>query len=101
LNRAIIFRPAALQDLAEIWVYSAQNRGADQADIYIREIHSVLAKVAGNPALGSPQDHVQHGLRKMTAAFHVVYHFHDDRIVRVSRILHPAMDVGAAISDAK
>lgn len=97
MSREIIFRPVALRDLAEIWDYSEQNWGSTQADEYVRDIHAMLAKVAENPALGSPREHVRPGLRKITAASHAIYYFHDNKTVRVSRILHSSMDAGTAL----
>lgn len=97
MNREIVFRPVALRDLAEIWDYSEQNWGNAQADEYVRDIHAMLAKVAENPALGSPREHVRAGLRKVNAASHAIYYFHDRKSVRVSRILHGGMDVDAAL----
>jgi toxin ParE1/3/4 len=97
LSRAIIFRPDALRDLIEIWDYSELNWGNAQADDYVREIHAIVGKLADNPALGSPQEHVRTGLRKITAASHAIYYFHDDNIVRVSRILHGSMDARAVL----
>ncbi len=97
MSRTIIFRPDALRDLIEIWEFSELNWGDAQADDYVRDIHAIVAKLAVNPAMGAPQEHVRTGLRKITAASHAIYYFHDDKIVRVSRILHGSMDTRAVL----
>jgi toxin ParE1/3/4 len=90
--RGIVLRPKARQDLREIWNYTLQTWGPDQADEYLQQIQQALEKIAEAPLLGSDRGYVRPGLRKISAGSHAVYYFHDDRIVRVSRILHGKRD---------
>lgn len=96
MSRSIRLHPKARADLQGIWRYTSEHWGAEQADSYNGEIEAALLKVAENPALGSPREHVRAGLRKVTVATHAIYYFHDSKIVRVSRILHGSMDADAA-----
>jgi toxin ParE1/3/4 len=44
------FSPAANRDIADIWLYTADRRGIDQADRYIRQIeHDLTAAASGSP----------------------------------------------------
>lgn len=84
-----------------IWRYTAEKWGAIQADHYVSRIDTELANLANHPSRGTDRSDLHQGLRKATAGSHHVYYLFDDAIIDVVRILHPAMDAGAAISEVR
>ena len=45
-------RPRAMADLEEIWDYTVETWGEEQAERYLRLINDGLCKIADNPKLG-------------------------------------------------
>lgn len=93
----IILRPKARRDLIEIWNYTRESWGADQAETYTNDLKLAIERIADHSGLGSGRDYVRPGLRKLTVGSHAIYYFHDERILRVARILHVSMDIERAL----
>lgn len=96
MSRKAILRPEARRDLADIWRYTRQTWGPEQAFAYTADIRAAIERVANQPELGSDRGHIRDGLRKITVGSHAIYYFHDERTLRVSRIFHNRMDVKSA-----
>lgn len=90
--KALAFSPAAQADIGEIWDYSADNWGADQADRYVDDIRDACLAVAAGLKSGRTVD-VRPGYLKVSSGSHIVY-FRDrgDRL-EIIRILHAMQDV--------
>ena len=97
MTRKVVLRPRARRDLTEIWNYTEREWSVDQAETYTRDLMSAIERLALQPGLGSDRSDVRPGLRKLMAGSHAIYYFHDDRVLRVSRILHVRMDVERAL----
>jgi len=54
-------RQLAQNDLEEIWLYSLQEWGIDQADKYIRALVSRFAWLSENPNIGKRRDDIKQG----------------------------------------
>jgi toxin ParE1/3/4 len=83
------FSPAANRDIADIWLYTADRRGIDQADRYIRQIeHDLTAAASGSPLVRPIDDNTGHHVCvfRKTA---------EGRIV--TRLLHERRDVESHI----
>lgn len=89
--KAIAFSPAAVADIGDIWDYSAENWGIEQADSYTDAIQDTCHALAKGVRQGRPVN-VLPGILKYLCGSHVVY-FQDeaDRLV-VIRILHQSQD---------
>ncbi len=92
--------PLALADLSDIWDYSYNNWGADQADAYVLAIHSACEGLAQAAAQGRPggqnAEQVRTGYRKLLIGSHVIFfRCSADDTVDVVRILNQRMDVSA------
>ncbi|QYH19624.1 type II toxin-antitoxin system RelE/ParE family toxin [Corynebacterium aquatimens] len=81
----------AVQDLREIWTYSADNWGADQADNYIRAIEGTIREVAKNPEKGKSTPLLP-GFNWLSVRRHVIFYGQDEEGVVIVRILHQRMD---------
>jgi toxin ParE1/3/4 len=86
-------RPKARSDLEEIWDYTFETWGVEQAERYLRLLDQGFRKVAGNPDLGRSCDAIREGYRKYGVGRHVIFFRLGDDGVEVVRILHERMDV--------
>jgi toxin ParE1/3/4 len=89
-----VLSPAARADLEQIWDYTRDRWGVDQAETYAHEIQRAIERVVDNPEIGRACDEVRPGYRKHGVGSHTLYY----RILRVDvidvvRILHQRMDI--------
>jgi toxin ParE1/3/4 len=87
-----VLRPRAQDDLDEIWDYTADGWGLDQAETYIRQLWKDIQTVADRPSLGRECSEVRPGYRKYPSGSHVVFYRLTDDGIDVVRILHERMD---------
>jgi toxin ParE1/3/4 len=92
--KRLIILPVARQELLDIWDYSFENWGQDQADRYLASIDAMFARIVSGSAPSRPADEVRAGLRKVQVARHVVFFRESADAVEVVRVLHERMDVG-------
>lgn len=89
-----LLSPAAQTDLEQIWDYSYENWGLDQAEAYLRELQRALERVSANPQIGWACDEIRPGYRKLAAASHTLfYRVTAEGVTDVVRVLHQRMDV--------
>ena len=82
--------PEAERDVAEIWLYTADNWGLDQADRYVLGIKDDLARADPNSPLVRPID----GLWRLKSGLHLcIFRRDSDSEIVVVRVLHERMDV--------
>ncbi len=94
MSLRLVYSPAALADLDQIWRYSAESWGEERADIYLAAIRDTLLLLSHNPGLARNAGDIRPGLMKYGAGSHVLYfRVRADAIV-VTRILHSRMDAG-------
>lgn len=89
--KAIAFSPAAEADIDEIWDYSAERWGADQADSYTDAIRDACHALAAGTKHGRPAE-VLPNILKYLCGSHVVYFLDDATHLAVIRILHQRQD---------
>jgi toxin ParE1/3/4 len=88
-----VLTPRARADLDEIWDYTADRWGPDQAESYIRQLWKAITAVPDSPALGKECAEVRRGYRKYPAGSHVLfYRLAPSYGIDVVRILHERMD---------
>ena len=83
-----------MEDLEEIWEYTAGRWDVDQADRYITTLYSVADRVSADPATTTPIDFVRSGYSKVLVESHVIYLRESPDAVRV---LHQRQDVNARV----
>lgn len=88
-----LLSPRAQQDLDEIWDFSAERWGEDQADAYVRAIWAAVKIVSEDPRRGQECD-VRAGYLKYGVGRHVLFYKRIMDGVEVIRILHERMDFG-------
>jgi toxin ParE1/3/4 len=89
-----LLSPAAQADLEQIWDYTHDCWGVDQAEDYVRELQRAINRVAANPRIGRASDDIRPGYRKLAAGSHTLfYRVTAENVIDVVRILHQRMDV--------
>lgn len=92
--------PAAQADLGQIWDYTVERWGADQAARYTGSIRDACAELAAGRAQGRPIDDIRPGYRKHAVGAHFLFfRVGEAGSIDVIRILHRRMDVAARIAN--
>ena len=89
--KAVSFSPAAEDDIGEIWDYSFDRWGPDQADIYTDAIRDACYALASGKKQGLPA-RVLPDINKYLCGAHVVYFLDYPDHLDVIRILHQRQD---------
>jgi toxin ParE1/3/4 len=89
-----LLSPAAQADLEQIWDYTHDRWGVDQAEEYLHELQHAIDRVAANPRIGRACDEIRPGYRKLAAGSHTLfYRVTADDVIDVVRVLHQRMDI--------
>jgi toxin ParE1/3/4 len=89
-----LLSPAAQADLGQIWDYTHDRWGVDQAEEYLRELQRAIERAAANPRIGRACDEIRPGYRKLAAGSHTLfYQVTAEGVIDVVRVLHQRMDV--------
>jgi toxin ParE1/3/4 len=84
--------PAALRDLENIWLYTREQWGAEQADRYTETLVKAFAALAQAPKTAPSCDHIRRGYRCRMVERHRVYFRVADYGISIVRVLHGRMD---------
>ncbi len=87
-----VLSPRAHADLDEIWDYTADRWGLDQAETYTRQLAKDIQTVADSPTLGRECNEVRAGYRQYPSGSHVLFYRLAESGVDIVRILHERMD---------
>lgn len=91
-NQLFQLRPQAIQDLKNIYKYSAQEFGIERAERYILELNSSFMQISETPTLGRDYSHVRAGLLAFNVVSHIVFFRQSANGIVILRILHKSMD---------
>lgn len=91
--------PKAESDLIDIWVYTCEEWGADQADKYLDQLEAGMRQLINHPSLGANYAHVFPGYRRLQVEHHAVFYQVLESEVLVVRILHEDMDAPERLLD--
>lgn len=85
-------RPAAQRDLAEIWLYTADNWGIDRANEYVGAIRFEIEQLGDfpnrHPLYISRKGH----FRKARSGDHLLFYLAEEGEIDVVRVLHKSRD---------
>lgn len=84
--------PAAERDLEEIWAYTVENWGLDQANRYTDTLNALFTELARSPNSAPACDHIRPGYRRRRVEQHMIYFRVNSYGVAIIRILHARMD---------
>ncbi|MCG6122709.1 MAG: type II toxin-antitoxin system RelE/ParE family toxin [Microvirga sp.] len=85
--------PRARWDLSEIWDYTCELWGEEQAERYLRLINKTGIDLASGRLRGRPVDSVRDGYPRLSVGAHVLFYRSAGADgIEVIRILHQRMD---------
>jgi toxin ParE1/3/4 len=85
-------RPKARQDLEDIWLYTYETWGEEQAGSYIYDLDNGFRAIADNPEKGRSCDDIREGYRKYFVRKHIIFYRLGKKGIEIVRILHQRMD---------
>ena len=88
----VVLSPKAKSDLSDIWDYTLEQWGLDQAEKYIRELWVAIEQKTGDPKMSIAIGDVRKDYRKIVSGSHVIFFKLMDDGVDIVRILHQRMD---------
>ena len=86
-------RNAALADLEEIWLYTYDRWGLEQADNYLNLFFTRFSWLAENPFVGKQRDDIKSGYYCFPEGMHLVFYTISDEGIDIIGIPHQSMDV--------
>lgn len=92
MKRKVHKQSRAENDLIDVWLYSFEQWGADQADRYLDELDKGIQSLARKRELGAKRDNVREGYRVLFVNSHAVYYTVTPSIIQIIRVLHGQMD---------
>ena len=95
---AILKRPRALLDSAEIWSYIAEH-SVTNADAFAERIDRTLRLLARQPSAGRPRPELYPDLRSFVIGKYVVFYLPIIKGIEVIRVLHGARDIESIFDD--
>lgn len=81
------------QDLEDIFDYTFDEFGLDQAIKYVSEFEDFFNLLIHNPDIGKHRDEIKEGLRSFPKASHIIFYRVLIDHVRIVRILHARLDI--------
>ena len=82
----------AEDDLINIWLYTFEKWGINQADHYLDNLNEALNNIAANPDIGTACDYIKKGYRKLHTREHYIFYRYTKKTVHVFRVLGNEMD---------
>lgn len=87
----VIFSPLSTADIDQIWDYTADQWGVDQADNYTDDIRYICYGLAEGNKQGRNAD-VRDGYMKYAIGKHFIFYRFQKVGIEIIRILHQSMD---------
>ena len=88
----VVIRPKALEDLAGIWAYIADD-SPRQADAFAAGIDREIRDLARRPLIGRARPELLTDLRSLPFGRYVIFYLPRKRGIEVVRVLHGARDL--------
>ena len=89
----------ARDDLLGIWLYTAEQWGPEQADLYLDRLAAGIARLSDTPLAGADFSSVRAGYRRLAVERHRVFYVLSGKRIEIVRILHERMDMGLHLLD--
>jgi toxin ParE1/3/4 len=89
---AVVVRPRALDDLAEIWAYIADD-SPDQADAFVDLVDSKFQALSRRPRLGRRRPELSPDIRSLAFGRYVMFYLSLSQGIEVVRVLHGSRDI--------
>jgi len=89
---SIVVRPKAVDDLAEIWAYIADDN-LREANAFASRIHKEFRVPSGQPRMGRERPELLADLRSFPVGRYVIFYLPRPHGIEVVRVLHGARDL--------
>ena len=86
-------RQQATTDLESIWLYSYQEWGAEQADLYLRSLLSRFSWLSENPQLGKQRTDIKPGYYCFPEGMHLIFYKITKNGIDIIGVPHQSMDI--------
>ena len=86
-------RALALEDLEEIWDYTFDQWGIEQAERYLDALFVCFDDLAKNPGLGKEREEVKRGYRSFPQGRHVIFYTTGQAEIEIIGIVHQSADI--------
>ena len=93
VNKTYSYSKLAAQDLIDIYLYTAQTWGQNQADIYDAGLERAVILLADSPNIGRTCDDIRIGYRRFEHEHHIIFYRQRKNDIFIIRILHKSMDI--------
>ncbi len=93
MKTACGLRALAREDLQEIWRYTFEQWGIEQAERYLGALFTCFEDLAANPQLGRERDDIKAGYRSFPQGRHVVFYTVGESSIQIIGIVQQSADV--------
>ena len=80
-------------DLSEMYDFTIEKFGTDQAIKYLSELEELFYVICTNPHTGRTRNEIRKGLRSSSYVSHVVFYRVIEKRIRIVRVLHATRDI--------
>ena len=92
-RKIYILSEIADKDLEDIFDYTFDEFGFDQAEKYLLEIEGVFQNLIVNPQLGKKREEIKQDLYSFPKDNHIIFYRILDNHIRIVRVLHGSRDI--------
>ena len=92
-RKIYILSEIADKDLEDIFDYTFDEFGFDQAEKYLLEIEEIFQNLIINPQIGKKRDDIKQGLYSFPKDNHIIFYRILDNHIRIVRVLHGSRDI--------
>ena len=86
-------RALARADLEEIWIFTFEEWGLEQADKYVNSLFSRFEWLSRNPYIGKDREDIKNGYYCFPEGMHLVFYTMTEYGIDIIGIPHQNMDV--------
>ena len=92
-RKIYILSEIADKDLEDIFDYTFDEFGYDQAEKDLLEIEEIFQNLIINPQIGKKRDEIKQGLYSFPKDNHIIFYRILDNHIRIVRVLHGSRDI--------
>lgn len=92
-KKIYILSEIADKDLEDIFDYTLDEFGFDQAERYLLELEKTFQNLLLNPQLGKKRDEIKKGLYSLPKDNHIIFYRILHNHIKIIRVLHGSQDI--------
>ncbi|MEE8423990.1 MAG: type II toxin-antitoxin system RelE/ParE family toxin [Thermodesulfobacteriota bacterium] len=93
--------PRAERDLKDIWLYTTEAWGDEQADKYVALLEKRFDVLVTSPFMGSSRPDIGQGYRCLPEGKHIIFYRIKDDVVEILGVPHASMDIERRLEQEK